>query len=101
MQVLIWGCFPGSSQDRGTSCASHSPLHPAAGAVGGVGGWHMVWGVFSGNSKLGNTIPKLSQVHKLLEGNLGMTALFKAYFQLNFKIVSQNNKTDYCLSLFS
>lgn len=58
-------------------------------------------GVFSGNSKLGNTIPKPPQVHKLLEGIPGMTGLFKAYFQLNLKIVSQNNKTEYCFSLFS
>lgn len=66
-----------------------------------MGEWHMVWGVFSGNSKLGNTIPEPQQVHKLLEGILGMTGLFEAYFQLNVKIISQDNKTEYCLFLFS
>lgn len=50
-----------------------------------MGGWHRVWGVFSGNSKFGKTIPKPPQVHKLVEGILGMTGLFKAYFQLNIK----------------
>lgn len=59
----------------------------------------MVWGVFSGNSKLGNTIPKPPKVHKLFEGIPGMSGLFEAYFWLNFKIVYQNNKTEYCLSL--
>lgn len=57
-------------------------------------------GCFSGISKLGDTIP-IQQVHKLFKGILGMTGLFEAYFQLNIKIVSQDNKTEYCLSLSS
>lgn len=94
MQVSVYfGVFSWFQPGQGLPlCASHSPLHSAAGAVGAVG--EGTWsGVFSvGTVNWG--IPFLN-----FEGIPGMTGLFEAYFYLNFKIVSQNNKIEDCLSL--
>lgn len=95
LQELILGCFPGSSQDRVylfVLCILLSILLQEQ-------WWEWVSGTWSGVFSVGTVnwgIPFLN-----FEGILGLTGLFVPYFQLNFKIVSQNNKTEYCLSLFS